>query len=276
MPDKICLGGSFNPIHHAHLLCARAAAEGVGAKNVVLIPTGQAPHKLQQNDTASREDRLAMCQLAIEGVGVSEIDPRETVRPGPSFTIQTIRELKQEGWDQDVWLIGADLLRIAHVARGAASCRRPLLIMAGRDGHSTGIRCHRPFQMLRKRGGGAADRYRATDIRERDGSGAAHRLPQPPSVSDISRWIASCTFDDQSLRHRVRPGRADCRRRSGWPSPRHGARCSRHFRSGWGTPRARVPGRRHDPCGQPRGDQRHAGTSRSLRPNGRDCNSSYP
>jgi nicotinate-nucleotide adenylyltransferase len=129
---KICLGGSFNPIHHAHLLCARAAAEAAEAQTVVLIPTGLAPHKLEQIDVASCENRLAMCRLAVQGLGGFEIDPRETSRPGPSFTIQTVRQLKEEGWDQVVWLIGGDLLHALPTWHQPAALMQEarLLIMA--------------------------------------------------------------------------------------------------------------------------------------------------
>src|ERR1041385_5031881 len=48
----LCLGGSFNPIHHAHLLCARAVAEKAGFDRVVLIPSCQPPHKPLANDIA--------------------------------------------------------------------------------------------------------------------------------------------------------------------------------------------------------------------------------
>jgi nicotinate-nucleotide adenylyltransferase len=106
---KLCLGGSFNPIHHGHLLCARAAAEAVGAGTVTLVPTGTAPHKLDAQP-ASAADRLEMCRRAIEGVAGFEIDDREIRRAGPSYTIQTARELKQAGAAEVAWLIGADLV----------------------------------------------------------------------------------------------------------------------------------------------------------------------
>jgi nicotinate-nucleotide adenylyltransferase len=112
MPKRICLGGSFNPIHHGHLLCARAAAEVVEAQTVVLVPTGQPPHKQGQLDLASAADRLQMCRLAIEGVAGFEVDDLEVRRNGPSYTLETVRELKRSGWDEVSWLIGADMLQL--------------------------------------------------------------------------------------------------------------------------------------------------------------------
>jgi nicotinate-nucleotide adenylyltransferase len=107
---KVCLGGSFNPIHHGHLLCARAAAEALGIKKVVLIPAAVSPHKIEDKSRAPAADRLEMCRLAIQGSPDFELDDREISRPGPSYTIDTVRQLRQAGWKEVIWLIGADLL----------------------------------------------------------------------------------------------------------------------------------------------------------------------
>jgi nicotinate-nucleotide adenylyltransferase len=107
---KLFLGGSFNPIHLGHLICARAAAESIGAPSVVLIPTGVPPHKQSAKDIASPQDRLEMARRAIENIPRFEVDDREIRRPGPSYTIQTARELRQSGIDRVNWLIGADML----------------------------------------------------------------------------------------------------------------------------------------------------------------------
>jgi nicotinate-nucleotide adenylyltransferase len=111
MLNRICLGGSFNPVHLGHLLCARAAAEAVGAAQVVLFPSGLPPHKSPQ-DIAPANDRVEMCRLAVRSATGYSVDDREIRRPGPSYTIDTVRELKSEGWDQAAWLIGADMLNM--------------------------------------------------------------------------------------------------------------------------------------------------------------------
>jgi len=111
----LCLGGSFNPIHFGHLICARAVAEAAGFGSVLLIPSAQPPHKPGATDLAGASDRLQMCGLAIKtpvaasGVqfDVSDIELR---RSGPSFTIDTVREFKSQGWEKVHWLIGADML----------------------------------------------------------------------------------------------------------------------------------------------------------------------
>jgi nicotinate-nucleotide adenylyltransferase len=107
---KLCFGGSFNPIHHAHLLCARAVAEAKGFDRVVLIPSALPPHKLQTTELASPQDRLAMCRLAAEGEPLFEVSDLEVSRSGPSYTIDTVRALRGQGWNRVAWLVGADMV----------------------------------------------------------------------------------------------------------------------------------------------------------------------
>jgi nicotinate-nucleotide adenylyltransferase len=108
---KFCFGGSFNPIHCGHLICARAAAERLGFSSVVLIPSAQPPHKPDAADLASATHRVKMCQLAVAGCDGFEVNDLETKRTGPSYTIDTARALKRQGWDRVSWLIGADMVR---------------------------------------------------------------------------------------------------------------------------------------------------------------------
>jgi nicotinate-nucleotide adenylyltransferase len=107
---KLFFGGSFNPIHVGHLLCARSAGEQIGTNSVVLVPSAQPPHKPGGPDLASAAHRLKMCQLAVAGCEMLDVDDLETKRPGPSYTIDTARELARRGEGQVRWLIGADML----------------------------------------------------------------------------------------------------------------------------------------------------------------------
>src|SRR5687768_6622242 len=107
---KLCFGGSFNPIHYGHLICARAAAERLSFESVVLIPSSQPPHKPGATDLAEGPYRVQMCELAVQGVGGFEVNDVETRRSGPSYTIDTARELARQGWGRVSWLIGADML----------------------------------------------------------------------------------------------------------------------------------------------------------------------
>jgi nicotinate-nucleotide adenylyltransferase len=113
---KLCLGGSFNPIHYGHLRCSHAAAVARGFEVVVLIPGAQPPHKPSSAELASPSDRLAMTELAADSQNELQSDIRfevndiELKRSGPSYTIDTARELRNRGWGPVWWLIGADML----------------------------------------------------------------------------------------------------------------------------------------------------------------------
>jgi nicotinate-nucleotide adenylyltransferase len=108
----LCFGGSFNPIHHGHLIAARAVAEASGFNRVLLIPSSQPPHKRQNADIADPEQRLAMCRLAVEDDPLFAVNDLELRRSGPSYTIDTVRELKRQGWQRVHWLMGADMVEI--------------------------------------------------------------------------------------------------------------------------------------------------------------------
>jgi len=109
---KLCFGGSFNPLHVGHLLVARAIAEQRNAQRVVLIPSAQPPHKPRSADLAEPRHRLGMCQAVSQADPFFETEALELERTGPSFTIDTVRELTARGWGRISWLIGADMLQI--------------------------------------------------------------------------------------------------------------------------------------------------------------------
>ena len=106
---RLWFGGSFNPIHFGHLVCSRAVAEAAGFDLVVLVPSGQPPHKSGDTTVAAAEHRLAMCRVAVAGDSFFEVHDLELNRSGPSYTIDTVRELRSKGWPEISWLIGADM-----------------------------------------------------------------------------------------------------------------------------------------------------------------------
>ena len=85
-------GGTFDPIHLAHLAVAQEAAEALGLERVVFIPAGQPPHKPDRAIT-SAEHRLAMVELAIGGNDRFAVDCLELDREGPSYTVDTLEAL---------------------------------------------------------------------------------------------------------------------------------------------------------------------------------------
>ncbi len=103
------LGGTFDPIHEGHLAAARGAL-GCGLDRVLLVPARTPPHRGPA--FAPVEDRLEMCRLAargLKGVGVSDL---ETRRSGPSYTLDTLRQLRrQRARDQLYLVLGWDAAR---------------------------------------------------------------------------------------------------------------------------------------------------------------------
>ena len=104
-------GGAFDPPHNAHVALARCALEQVALDELRVIPTGQAWHKSRQLSPASH--RLEMARLAFGELHGAVIDEREIHRTGPSYTLDTLRELQQER-------PGAQLLLILGADQGAA------------------------------------------------------------------------------------------------------------------------------------------------------------
>jgi len=109
--DKLCFGGSFNPIHFGHLRCAKAAALLGGYSQIVLIPSPNPRLKPAGYSLASPGQRLQMCRLAVEQDSLFQVDPIEIDRAGVTRTIDTVLALKARGWPVVNWLIGADQVR---------------------------------------------------------------------------------------------------------------------------------------------------------------------
>ncbi|WP_342617708.1 nicotinate (nicotinamide) nucleotide adenylyltransferase [Rhodoferax sp. GW822-FHT02A01] len=85
-------GGAFDPPHRAHVALAQAAIEQLNLDVLHVVPTGHAWHK-QRTLTEARH-RLAMCHLAFANVYRALVDDREIMRSGPTYTIDTLRELQ--------------------------------------------------------------------------------------------------------------------------------------------------------------------------------------
>jgi len=100
-------GGAFDPPHRAHLVLAQLAVEALVLDELHIIPTGQAWHKART--LSSAEHRLAMAQLAFQGMPRVVVDDRELQRSGPTFTIDTLEALQVENPGAQLYLImGAD------------------------------------------------------------------------------------------------------------------------------------------------------------------------
>ncbi len=123
-PQRIGMfGGAFDPPHLGHIALARAAVEQLGLDQLRVFPTGQAWHKARELSPAPH--RLAMAQLAFAGVPRTVVDGRELERDGPTYTIDTLRELRQEFPQAQLLLvIGADQAESLHSWRENAEIAR--------------------------------------------------------------------------------------------------------------------------------------------------------
>lgn len=97
------LGGSFDPVHLGHLACARAARMAEDMDRVLLMVAPRAPHK-PGGATAPEADRLDLVRLAVEDEPGLEASDFEFGRSGPTWTVQTLRDLSAET-DDELWLI---------------------------------------------------------------------------------------------------------------------------------------------------------------------------
>jgi nicotinate-nucleotide adenylyltransferase len=104
------LGGTFDPIHYGHLAAGEDARVAVGLREVLFIPCGDPYHKPELY-ASSGEDRFEMVCLAIASNPAFRASQVEIDRPGPSYTIDTVRALRREHPDTEFHVIlGADAM----------------------------------------------------------------------------------------------------------------------------------------------------------------------
>jgi nicotinate-nucleotide adenylyltransferase len=102
-------GGTFNPIHFGHLRAAIEVWEAFNLDKLLLIPSATPPHKTA-DQVANAEDRLEMVRLAVGRESFLEASDVELARPGPSYTIQTLRHFQEQfGPESDIrFIVGQD------------------------------------------------------------------------------------------------------------------------------------------------------------------------
>lgn len=107
-------GGSFDPVHHGHLILARDAMEQLGLERVTFIPANISPHKLARPPVPA-SIRCEMLAAAIEGEPGFEMDTCEVEREGVSFAVDTVRLMKQRHPGAGFYyFIGEDNLAALH------------------------------------------------------------------------------------------------------------------------------------------------------------------
>lgn len=184
------LGGAFNPPHIGHLVLAQEAIAELGLDELILVPTGEAPHKRIEPEPGPML-RLAMVEAAVRGSERLRASDLEVRREGPSYSYRTLELLADEQpGSQLTFVMGAD------VAAGLGSWRRPERVLELAHvavARRPGVDAAAAAQVLD--GLGAGERARSlempeigvssTMVRERVAAGRPVRWLVPPAVAEL-------------------------------------------------------------------------------------------
>lgn len=184
------LGGAFNPPHIGHLVLAQEAISELGLDQLIVVPTGEAPHKRIEPEPGA-ELRLQMTERAFEHLERARVTDLEVRRAGPSYSYRTLELLADEHpGSQLTFVMGAD------VAAGLASWRRPervLELARVAVARRPGIDGAPAERTLAELGGSEASRtlempeigVSSTMVRERVAAGKPVRWLVPPAVAEL-------------------------------------------------------------------------------------------
>ncbi len=187
---QICvLGGTFNPIHMGHVRLGLYFARKLSLDTVLLMPSALPPHK-SGGEVIPAVHRLAMCDLVAQEHPLFTVSDMEIRRTGKSYTVDTVRELRQRYPDSDISLIiGGDMLRTFH----QWYCYEEILahariLAAGRTIGEYSVLCEAAQQLRAQGGDVVVEDIRVIDVsstqlrawlREGNLRRAAAYLPQP-------------------------------------------------------------------------------------------------
>jgi nicotinate-nucleotide adenylyltransferase len=172
-------GGTFDPIHHGHLILAREALEVLALDLVIFIPATASPHK-PDFASAAPAVRLEMVGAAIEGEPRFAFDAMELERPSPSYAIDTVEALrKREPAAEFFYLVGEDnVARLNTWHRFTELSKLVQFVVLDR----TGRQAEHPYPVIRRH----LD-ISATDIRNRVATRRSIRYLVPPAVEKVIR-----------------------------------------------------------------------------------------
>jgi len=183
------MGGTFDPVHYGHLVAAETARNELRLDNVLFIPAGDPPHKIERKITDS-ELRFQMVETAIRSNEYFKISRMEIDRLGPTYTIDTLRELHEYFPEQELYFItGTDALKeIISWRNSEEIIKLARIIGASRPGYDCSDFLQRIFQKYPL----ARERIleleipalaiSSTDIRERVGRNKSVRYLLPEKV----------------------------------------------------------------------------------------------
>ncbi len=118
------LGGTFNPPHVAHLVCAQEACSQLGLDRVLFVPVHTPPHKEARSDPGV-EHRVELVRRALAGDSRFEVSRVDADVPGPSFTVDTLRRLNESRPEDELtFIVGGDM------AHALPTWREPEVILA--------------------------------------------------------------------------------------------------------------------------------------------------
>lgn len=188
------MGGTFNPVHMAHLILAENAYRDYELDEIMMLPNGDPPHKTDMKITPAA-DRLAMLQLAVKDIPYFRISEMEIRRRGYSYSSVTLEDLNREHPDTDYYFImGADSVFQIETWHDPAAVMKNCIILAA-------TRNHTPANALRDRISELKAKYGAdirildipdlelssSEIRRRTASGQSIRFMVPDAVRQYIR-----------------------------------------------------------------------------------------
>ena len=180
-------GGSFDPVHAGHLILARDAVEQLGLARMIFLPAAISPHKLGRAPGASGVDRADMLRAAVEGEARFEVDARELARSGPSYTVDTVREVAGLfPGARFFYLIGEDNVPLLHTWHRAELLREMVqFVVCRRHSPATGTGA---AEREAENGWPVVERWvdiSSTEIRMRVATGGSIRYLVPEGVREI-------------------------------------------------------------------------------------------
>lgn len=187
------LGGTFDPIHNAHLQLGREAQNRFGLDKILFMPTGNSYFKTRKGQAVTRaEDRTAMVRLAIAGEPDFFCSDREIRRKGETYTAETLRELAAEHPDALLYfIVGADAIHSMDTWYDPESIfQNAVILAANRNQQVPEEELVRDMEQLRQRYGARIfqldfrSSVSSSEIRRRLDQGRTEALPIPDPVLD--------------------------------------------------------------------------------------------